>query len=138
MGVDLLLAYVPWTNLSLNGRRQKLRDLIDHIQEEDLKELSEEVGCETIEEARDTIREAMEDYEQFCGIRTCTLLAFGDCLYAFSGGMSYGEEPSDAFTLMGRISMVVPLIEILFQWSREDVAQMIERERNRSDRTTPG
>lgn len=108
MGADFLLAYVPIPD-DFNEVRQRINELSDdkclalqmsamYGYERDGAYVASDVVAEDI---RDYLREAVDILEDLSneGIyRSCVVLNIGGHLYAFTGGMSWGDDPTNMFT----------------------------------------
>lgn len=121
MGSEFLLVYLPLSDISIGTRKQNLREIVDGLSEDDLSTFIDETACETVEEARDLLRTELEEYPHLAHRRSCTMVSFEGLVYVFSGGMSYGDDPSESYTAMSRIATVDKVWDILKMWSTEDI-----------------
>lgn len=114
MGADLILATVPACGLD-EDRMAKLNAIIEALPDDDCPDYVDD-----IEDWRGRLADALECMN--AGRRDVAELDFRSVDYPFliSGGMSWGDDPTDACAAFGVIGECQPLAEQLEAWAKED------------------
>jgi hypothetical protein len=123
MGADMVLYYAPSCDLTPE-RIGRLEQVIRAIPEDDseLHQLMESLGYEDAEAAKDRIIEQCQEsqYES----REITDIVIPGCPYKLrvTGGMSYGDQPTEACSVLEHVEHCPQAWEILERFAREDFA----------------
>jgi hypothetical protein len=119
MGADFTYAIIPLCKLTPE-RREEATNLIANGQ---LRE-----GCcdsddpEDVKDERDRVQVALDDYLSFLDSRdTCVLQLKGTPKYLITGGMSWGDSPTDTYDAFLSLENIEGLWDLLEQWAREDM-----------------
>ena len=142
MGADMLLASLPAFEVT-DERLEELRNLLkDEYSNGTLDDF-----CDDIDRSHDSVEGAIDflaagGYEG----REVVKFSFGSegdpkGFYSFwmTGGMSWGDDPTEAFGHLVSLDCVRPLRSLIYKWSREDAALeekthgACERRNQRSD-----
>lgn len=108
MGADFLGAFLPMEVKSREGAKARLREysedyLLDHLMEYFAQDFDEEDGKSEYEMALAWVDDHIEDvydiYEH--GRRDSTIFTYKDIDILVTGGMSWGDDPTDSFLAMG-------------------------------------
>jgi hypothetical protein len=140
MGAHLAIATVPACKLTAR-RSGQLKRLIAKLPRSDLEELIE-VRClqdddeedEVVrEEARELLRRCLDDYDGCIEYRDVTGLQLEGMNYGvyLSGGLSWGDSPTETFDTFLALSLVAPLSDKLREWAIEDARPRKKRVRSR-------
>jgi hypothetical protein len=78
------------------------KDIEKELKEEDLYKLNDLIGIKTREMIRGRIRQAIEDMSDWR--RDIACLTLGGTNYIFSGGLSWGDLPTDACEMINLVS----------------------------------
>lgn len=114
MGADYLEACVPSCDLT-DERMQVLEQLICE------EEPGEGCGdCYTLDEWKDRLRECVEFVRTAEGRRDVGICEGDRCALLRTGGMSWGDDPTDAFGPFDVICNCPPLYRQLEAWAIED------------------
>jgi len=131
MGADLILMGVPQAELT-DSRRAAIRELLNKFSDRDLKDIAEftgqlDAGDEyvTAAERRAMIMDAVEHVLGAPDRRDVSAVRFPGMDYAMllTGGMSFGDEPSDSYAYFETVASIDELYDLLLKWAREDAAQ---------------
>lgn len=122
MGADFLLAYLPYCDVT-EERGKVLNDIVNGLSEKDIEDVGNWTSWEDLVEAKEVIQDYIETYKDnnFSGRRDVTWLTLGGCRYYFSGGMSWGDSPTDAYDVIMILSQISPIFDTLEKWCREDI-----------------
>ena len=122
MGAELALAYIPLAKIS-QERLDELLRLVDSLEEDDIGECT---SCECIEEWREEVRQAVLHLPQAedCW-REVWHLHCPDLPYAllFSGGLSWGDDPTESFAHFQRIMDCEQIWDRLVAWAKADAVE---------------
>ncbi|MCE9554680.1 MAG: hypothetical protein K8T91_15090 [Planctomycetes bacterium] len=124
MGADFFLYSLPWTQLD-EARQKLLHDTIDRLTDEQLENLAEVVGSfeeEELSEVRTAIHTAVHEYLDLNeGRDTTTWRSDSDPITrVFTGGLSWGEAPTECCQTFDIIANCEPLFDLIERWARED------------------
>lgn len=86
MGADMLLYVIP--DIEMYAERKP--DIIKHVNLMDDREFDDWAGD------RDDLLSAIDDYESYDIRRDVCQLEFANIRYFMTGGMSYGDDPTDS------------------------------------------
>jgi hypothetical protein len=130
MGADFIYAYVPKCELN-EERRKRLAAIIAGLAEDDNPGLEN-----SIEEWRARLTTALEAMEG--SRRDVSTLSLPGAEYEvlISGGMSWGEEPTNACTLFGDIGECADLFAELKEYARDDFRKALRAAAKESQLTT--
>ena len=126
MGADFMYALAPvWK--ATDERKAKLKEVIGAISDESLKEYDDSYcffNTEDMEEARGILYSAcLEVADQYDSTNreTSWLKLEGMSWRAvITGGMSWGDHPTESFESIAMVGTVEEVFELLKQWSMED------------------
>ena len=132
----MLLAALPAAKLT-GQRCRVLKRIVDRLPHDELRhdqedqdqddqiEEADEIdeACE-VEEARASLHRQLDQLAQFPSDRDVTLLRLSDWPYPlwFTGGMSWGDAPTEAFDTFLALGSASPIFEQLRTWVLEDAA----------------
>ena len=116
MGADMILAAVPAAELT-EARKQELAQLIEGLPEDEAPD-----WFDNADDWRGALNDAVEEYAECQGRRACTSLRLPgwECCYYFTGGMSWGDEPTDLMHSFDLICECNSLWNLLHEWALED------------------
>lgn len=102
MGADLLVAHLPYradTDLDFAAARTWIEDNVGLVHERSTGEDPEDVSDDSMAETRDEFMRMIGDLEQAASdeARDATILGVFEYRGLLSGGMSWGDSPTDAF-----------------------------------------
>lgn len=107
MGADFLMAVVPMEETSIENAKKKLRQydskfLIQHLEDNFCQLFYDEDGKTEYEQALEWVDEQIDEvYSLYVnGGREIGLCTVKDIYVMVTGGMSWGDEPTDAFLPM--------------------------------------
>lgn len=123
MGADFLGAFVPMET-SRDSAKQKLREyseafLLDHLNDYFAQEFYEEDGKSEYQQALEYVDEQIDTvynlYEHES--REVTVFKYRGVDILVTGGMSWGDDPTDAFQPMGvvqslELSLSTPILQL--------------------------
>lgn len=126
MGADLVLASLPAVELS-KGRSRKLHRLADRWSEDKLREWAESLclDAEAIAEARESLHGHIDALVHFASRRDVVTLRLADCAFPlwFSGGMTWGDSPTEAYDTFVALDAAGPIHDQLRAWALRDAAR---------------
>jgi hypothetical protein len=136
MGADFLLTWVPCCTLT-DTRRTEAHTLIDaaDFSNEDEEffwnlDLEKDNDPDVISQVKQLLKEALEAiFAPEAGIIFCSREAYtartpgADYSLCFSGGMSWGDAPTGAFSWFGHVAAWDTLWSLLEAWARADAQQ---------------
>jgi len=127
MGADFMFAVSPRCELT-DERKRRIKDVIRAIPDKELLEVVDEyyplgLGDEaTPEEIRVTLyRAVLENAEVETRDTSYIRLDGMDWTANITGGMSWGDSPTEAFDDLAGISSFDPVYELMKEFSREDI-----------------
>ena len=125
MGANFLFALAPiWK--STDERQAKLKQVIAEISDEGIAQYNEEYylfNTEVPSEAREMLFEACKACEaDNCYRRDTTDMKLAEMPWRalITGGLSWGDSPSDVFDSLVMVSTVEEVYNLLKEWSTED------------------
>ena len=128
MGADFMLAVSPRCELT-HERKRRIKETIRAIRDEKLLEIVNNYGPlglddeSTPAEIRVELYKAVLENAEIERRDTSYIRLEGmDWTANITGGMSWGDSPTDAFDSMSAISDFDPVYELMKEFSREDVA----------------
>jgi len=134
MGADFLCTSMPYAKITLE-REQELKDIVDALNDDDdnsdvafLRETTLGVGDdEPLDDIKKRLHEAVrimewDDPVEYRAIAICGWDGM-DYEVILTGGMSWGDEPTDVFEDITILSGCEPIYKKLLQWAREDFAK---------------
>lgn len=127
MGADFLLYSLPWAQLD-EARQKLLHDTIDQLKDEPLQEVADGVGLfddDDRSKVRTALHTAVREYLELDNRRDTT--TWRNCsdpiTRVYTGGLSWGEAPTDCCQTFDVIATCEPIYEMLQRWALEDVEQ---------------
>ena len=128
MGADFMFAVSPRCELT-HERKRRIKETIRAIRDEKLLEIVNNYGPlglgdeSTPAEIRVELYKAVLENAEIERRDTSYIRLEGmDWTANITGGMSWGDSPTDAFDSMSAISDFDPVYELMKEFSREDVA----------------
>jgi len=110
MGADLVVAYFGIKKeQDLQQAKEKMMSIVDELSKEDFSDYFDSIYSDDIEnidldEAREEAKEVIERTFETLDYRDVTSIEHkGDIIY-LSGGMSWGDSPTDSYDLFRKFS----------------------------------
>lgn len=124
MGADFLLYSLPWTQLD-ESRQKCLHDAIDQMADEQVKDVADAVGSfddESIPIVKKAIHAAVREYMELDNRRDTTTWRHGHdpVTRIYTGGLSWGEPPTDCVQTFDVIATCDPIYDLLERWALEE------------------
>jgi hypothetical protein len=129
MGADFILSSIPACNLD-EARVKRLNEIIDGLEQADLEDaaytaLDCEIKDATDEDwgkCRDRLRQAVSELVDADGRREVASICYEGMAYPmlFSGGMSWGDDPTEIGREFDLINGCDPLYMQLHEWAIDD------------------
>lgn len=121
MGADMILCCVPACDLT-PPRIERIEQLLQAIPEddEDLHHLMEMLGYEEADLAKQRVLENCVDSQQPSRQITTNGLPGLPYRIRFTGGLSWGDVPTEAFTVLEHVERCPQAWQILEEFARED------------------
>ena len=129
MGADLLLAFIPYPKMT-EERQNQIGAIIDALTFEDIEEY---VECDTrhgdvetdgrdavLTDIKNDIRRIFDEYEQMPSSRSVGMVTIRGYTYLFTGGLSWGDSPSDVFDDITMLTQIDPIYRQLESWAVAD------------------
>jgi hypothetical protein len=119
MGADFLYAIAPAAILT--ARRQKeLKNIIAKCELKDFEDHS--FDDRDLAKCREQMLDDVDELVDFNGRRDAGTLGLHEMPYLchISGGMSWGDSPTDAFSILARVGACAPVWRALEGWARKD------------------
>lgn len=124
MGADFIYDIIPFAKETVE-RRTELTQVAYNLTEEELDIFEEEFG---VKDAID-IASMFDAYWELHRMRDVGELRLPTSVnYLITGGMSYGDSPTDAFDIMRPISILSRVWNKLTAWAEEDLRRERENE----------
>jgi len=127
MGADFMFTVSPRCELT-HERKRRIKETIRAISDEDLLEVVDEyypLGLDdeaTPEEIRITLYRAVLENAEIENRETSYIRLEGmDWVANITGGMSWGDSPTESFDSMCGISYFDPVYDLMREFSREDI-----------------
>jgi hypothetical protein len=113
MGADLIVQYLPWCALT-EEQAEQVRAVIAQAEPTD-----DDGEFENVEEYRGLLLSAFVEYLQGAGRRDAVVLQLEGQSYPvlFTAGMSWGDDPTDAFNWMDRLNGCDAVYDLLRQFA---------------------
>ena len=125
MGADFIYAVLPKCELT-EERKGVLLNLVDAMKMEDFEDDLEDGGNgEGLEKKKDILEAAVDSYAFHSsgnGREVGELLLKGG-MYILTGGMSWGDAPTDAWDDFYSLGFIPNIWGLLESWMEEDVSQ---------------
>ena len=124
MGADFLLYSLPWAPLD-DARQKQLHDTIDQLSDDELREVADAVGIfdeVDLPAVRRVIHTAIGEYVALERRRDTTLWRHGvdPITRIYTGGLSWGDGPTDCCQTFDTIATCPPICELLEHWALGD------------------
>lgn len=122
MGADLCLACIPAAKIT-SEREARLHDIIDELKDNEIDhERFEWIGLGSSSEIRESLHKHVEQISDVESCRDTVTFQIDDMPYpmTFSGGMSWGDSPTETYDLLCVISECVRLWDQLKEWAKQD------------------
>jgi hypothetical protein len=120
MGADFLYCTCPKFEPT-SKRLTQLRRLVRNIPPTELSELSEERGREVVEIVTE-ILQAVKQLPELGSRRDVSTINCGDVNCWITGGMSWGDSPTDAYEILEWLTLAPSVLNLLQRWAQEDFA----------------
>lgn len=124
MGADMLVYMLPACDVT-EDRLRALDAVIDGLTEPNLEYVRECVLPDmTDDETKEALRTVARELQDAQTRRDVTVWVGDPMPYPMmmTGGLSWGDDPTDACRIFGTIGAVNPAWELLETWAREDAA----------------
>lgn len=141
MGADFTFAMLPLCDIEKKGRKRALKKQIALLSDEDFANaVSEDVITTMIEagvhenqkalakirtkQRNEVYSAVLAAYDQI-GSRECTAAYFAEMPYEISltGGLSWGDPPTTAYTYFNNATYFANVYDLLVQWATEDLQE---------------
>lgn len=131
MGADFLLTSLPSCWLT-PARVQHLQEMVSRYEWCDLEAegLVYENGFASLSEARGWLQELITQLEDSWDNRDTIELDLGGAIYVCTGGLSWGDSPTDTYATFCSVSRLPRIEEQLLFWQRLDNADRELNPRN--------
>lgn len=125
MGADFLFATSPQPSLN-DDRRKAIKELLEQIPYQDLLDVQESFGgfddCGSAEAMRQELFDTIEQVCEMDNRETSNIQLDGmDWMGVITGGMSWGDVPTDAFEPIAMIGWFPPVWDLLKHFAQEDL-----------------
>lgn len=121
MGADMTAACAPACDLTAN-RTKRIKQVIRSIRkdDEDLRDLMESLGYDDAEHAKKCLLQMCQASQR--EDRQITTLHLPGCPYPVrvAGGLSWGDPPSESYTVLEHVARCPQLWQVLEEFARED------------------
>lgn len=127
MGADFLYAVLPFCYMT-EDREKELKGVVDALGQPALEELADIFLGGTDDEhdhedMRQILHRYVKEYGELAELRTTAVFQLeGSIPVLLSGGMSWGDAPTEAFSIMSCLETVEEVWSLLWKWSKEDLA----------------
>lgn len=112
MGADFIYAITPVFKMTPERRKAAM----EHIEQAYNSRASDSDG----EYIKNGAEAAIERYEDFSESRETSQLELAGCFVFITGGLSWGDSPTEAYDHFNAIGECPGLYELLEKWSKED------------------
>jgi hypothetical protein len=123
MGADMCLAGIPVMDIT-EERLEELRKIVAALPAQELPDYDAFEGQEEdIAWLRDQLRAAVDFLPKATRSREVCTLGVDDLTpyeYWFSGGLSWGDEPTDAYGHFRRLTLAEPIWRKLVEWAKSE------------------
>jgi hypothetical protein len=114
MGADMLLAgfttSLKFVNESGADRQKRIKAMLEELEKvsvEDLIELGEYMGdSEDLPNLKTIAKEAIEETFNNLDSRDVTTWYYNEVVFYFTGGMSWGDSPTDSYDSFQKVSLL--------------------------------
>ena len=122
MGADFLFQILPLAKLD-DERKAELHKLFESLTEQDIADLRDSVFRDdgTREELIAEMDDQVLQYDQCRDHRDCGTLYLEGRWFILSGGMSWGDDPTDSYRTLEVLATIPGVWQQLQLWSRDDV-----------------
>ena len=122
MGASFLFSFVPEVHLT-DARMEEIKSLLAEIPDERFKDFVDGIWVDDEFDAQATREAILAAVKQSQGTNktTCRALFYGlDYYLHISGGLSWGDPPTDAYDTFQTIGRCPPVYDAMLRMSRED------------------
>lgn len=116
MGADFLYAAVPACKYTPE-RKIKLREYLFSLTDEDFYHFD---ACTSGNRNRESLSRLVDEYWTLCQRRDCGLFFANDIEYFITGGMSWGDVPTDIFDTITKFECLEKIYTLLTEWAEDD------------------
>ena len=136
MGADLLLFYLPHANTRKKGRRAEFLELVNHLPDDDLKDVPVFTDVPTVG-GRQTLIGCFDELKDLADARDVAVIRPYRNMppLMITGGMSWGDLPTESSRVLSVLVGVPGLYAVFERWAVEDERE--QRQRRPSKRNTP-
>lgn len=110
MGADMLIASVIFPkNPDLDAEKKKILNAVKTLDEDDLTNIYNDVFYESLEDIEDGRAEVVKTVERGFDVlynRQTTWIEVGDQVVFLSGGLSWGDAPTDAYEKINALNYI--------------------------------
>lgn len=126
MGADFMFAVSPQPSLEDDNRKKAVKELLHQINDQDMLDVAEDFCCFDDTSSAEVMRDEL--YETI--LRVCDMdtretsviqLDGMDWMGVVTGGMSWGDVPTDCFDDIALIGRFQPVWDLLVHFSQEDL-----------------
>lgn len=126
MGADFMFAVSPQPSLEDDNRKKAVKELLQQISYEDLLDVEENYGgFDDTSSAEAMRKELYGTIEKVCDLdsreSSCIQLDGMDWMGVITGGMSWGDVPTDCFETIATIGRFEPVWDLLRHFAQEDL-----------------
>lgn len=118
MGADFIWALCPKCDLTISGRKKVLNEVVDKLTNNDVD--LDEYGYLNINEYKNSLRSCLISYMNFQDSREVGIYDDFKSPIWLTGGISWGDSPTDAFDIMETICTSEKMFQLLKKWAKED------------------
>ena len=118
MGADMILSILPKCNYS-DGRKATLFDIVNDTTDDEFKDMNA-LHAETVDDCKKELKARIEEYFDLPGRRDVCELYLEGTYWLVSGGLSWGDLPTDAMETMTPLEEFGSIWEQLEIWSKKD------------------
>lgn len=121
MGADFIFQILPLAKLD-DKRREQFKKQIDALTLDQLIEMRDSVfpGDDSAEDIKESLANVLDEYSDLMDRRDCGCLTLHGCQFILTGGMSWGDDPTNSHRTMEILSQIPGAWELLEAWSVED------------------
>lgn len=120
MGADFLLLYIPYPKMT-EERKTVLKELVSSLVADDFV-CGEDFDDEELEYQKDSLIGYIDDFDVLDHYRDTSVMypcPDGVC-YLATGGMSWGDAPTDSYSTIEAFINVDKVIDLLMVFAKED------------------
>jgi hypothetical protein len=121
MGADMLLASLPDAEIT-EERKRRLQEIVNGPTGDELIGQDLQVAPDDPQGIRETLHHHVELFAEATSRRDVARLRLPHMPYGmlFTGGMSWGDDPTELFDTFDVLAGIEPVFAQLEQWARED------------------